>query len=291
MSRAFDSVHPAVSLLYFGSVLGFGAVVMHPALLVAGFFGALCCSVTLLGGRETLRRLAWIAPVALAALIFNPAFNHRGVTILAYLPSGNPLTLESLIFGLASGWMLSAVLLWCACLSHVMTSDKVLYLFGRAAPSLSLLLSMTLRSIPRFRRQARRIAQAQQGLYGPPKGLLGRVRAGAGTLSILLTWALENAVDTADSMRARGYGLRGRTAFSLYRLERRDKGLLLFLAAALLLTGALGAWGGLKWTYYPALGGTLDWRTALAVCAYLTICLIPVWLERKEERVWSRWNI
>ncbi|MBU5625984.1 energy-coupling factor transporter transmembrane protein EcfT [Oscillibacter sp. MSJ-2] len=291
MSRAFDSVHPAVSLLYFGSVLGFGAVVMHPALLAVGFFGALCCAVTLLGRRETLRRLAWIAPVGLMALILNPAFNHRGVTILTYLPSGNPLTLESLAFGLASAWMLSSVLLWCACLSHVMTSDKVLYLFGRAAPSLSLLLSMTLRFIPRFRRQAQRIAQAQRGLFGPPRGLLDRVRAGAGTLSILLTWALENAVETADSMRARGYGLPERTAFSLYRLETRDKSLLLLLSALLALTAATAAWGGLKWTYYPALGGTLDWLTALSVCAYLSICLVPVCLERKEERIWSRLNI
>lgn len=41
-------------------------------------------------------------------------------------------------------------------------------------------------------------------------------------LSILVTWALENAIETSDSMRSRGYGLHGRTAFSIYRLTRRD---------------------------------------------------------------------
>ena len=41
--------------------------------------------------------------------------------------------------------------------------------------------------------------------------------------SIMVTWSLENAIETADSMRSRGYGLPGRTAFSIYRFDDRDK--------------------------------------------------------------------
>lgn len=33
----------------------------------------------------------------------NPAFSHEGRTILRYLPSGNPLTLESILYGIAQG--------------------------------------------------------------------------------------------------------------------------------------------------------------------------------------------
>ena len=39
---------------------------------------------------------------ALLAAVVNPAFVHQGVTILTYLPSGNPLTLESILYGLAA---------------------------------------------------------------------------------------------------------------------------------------------------------------------------------------------
>ena len=33
----------------------------------------------------------------------------------------------------------------------------------------------------------------------------------------------ENAIETSDSMRSRGYGLKGRTAFSIYHFTRKDK--------------------------------------------------------------------
>lgn len=72
----------------------------------------------------------------------NLAFNHQGATILAYLPSGNPLTLESIAYGFAAAAMLAAVVLWFSCWNTVMTSDKLMHLFGRVVPALSLLLSM-----------------------------------------------------------------------------------------------------------------------------------------------------
>ena len=42
-------------------------------------------------------------------------------------------------------------------------------------------------------------------------------------------------METADSMKGRGYGLPGRTAFSVYRFTRRDGAAL----ACLLATGAM----------------------------------------------------
>lgn len=62
-------------------------------------------------------------------------------------------------------------------------------------------------------------------------------------LSILVTWALENAIETSDSMRSRGYGLKGRTAFSIYKFTKKDKGLLAVMAA-LFLVFATGCMNG-----------------------------------------------
>ena len=89
--------------------------------------------------------------VALLAAGFNPLFNHEGATILGYWPSGNPLTLESVLYGGGTALMLLAALGWFSCLNRVMTADKWMCLVGRALPTLSLLLSMTLRLVPRFR--------------------------------------------------------------------------------------------------------------------------------------------
>ncbi len=48
----------------------------------------------------------------------------------------------------------------------------------------------------------------------------------------MVTWSLENAIETADSMRARGYGLPGRTSFSIYRFDSRDSSALAWLVSA-----------------------------------------------------------
>ena len=220
----------------------------------------------------------------------NPAFVHQGVTILTYLPSGNPLTLESILYGLAAALLLASVVLWFRCFSTVMTSDKFIYLFGRVIPALSLVLSMTLRFVPRFRRQFRAVSQAQRymGRDTASGGLVQRGKNAMKVFSVLVTWSLESAIDTADSMRSRGYGQPGRTAFSIYRLDDRDRSLLLWLGfcGLYLLVGALSR--GLYFQYYPLLlGAPAQPLTISFFAVYLLLCLTPAamsWASRRRFR-------
>ncbi len=288
---AFSGCHPAINFLYFALVLVFTMCFLHPVSLVASLGTALAYASYLKGGRAIRSGLKILVPMMLMAAILNPAFNHEGVTILTYLPSGNPLTLESILRGLAGALMLAAVITWFQCYSAVMTSDKFVYLFGRIIPALSLVLSMTLRFIPKFRAQLSVVTQAQRclGRDVSQGGVFQRVRTGITILSILITWSLENAIETADSMKSRGYGLPGRTAFSIYRFDQRDRGLLLWL----LLWGAVvvAGWitGGLAWQYAPVMQGALWGLWPLAVqVAYLALCLTPILLNRKEDRTWKQ---
>lgn len=287
MRDTFSRYHPLVNMLYFALVLLFSMFLMHPASLVISLTGALAYASSLRGWRAAGRSFVRLLPIPLLAAVINPLFSHEGATILTYLPGGNPLTLESILYGLGAAALLAAVLTWFSCFTAVMTSDKFIYLFGRVIPALSLVLSMTLRFVPRFRRQLRAVSEARQGMGRDDSGLLGQMRGAVSVFSTMVTWSLENAIDTADSMKSRGYGLPGRTSFSIYRLEGRDRAALAWLGWCGFYL-ACGAWaGGFSWRYYPTVkGGTVTPLTVSFWLAYLALCLTPVFLHAVSERRW-----
>lgn len=259
---------------------------MHPLSLCVSLLCA-CVYGWKLNGSKALRfQIVYMLPVMLMATIVNMAFNHEGATILLYLPTGNPLTLESILYGLAAAVMLAAVITWFSCYTAVFTSDKFVYLFGRIIPALSLVLSMTLRFVPRFKQQFRQTAEARRcvGRSIWAGSLSSRIKNGAAVLSIMVTWSLENAIETADSMKSRGYGLPGRTAFSIYQFDVRDKHMLVWLlfCGLYVLSGALA--GGLRWQYYPVMQGV--WHISFHL-VYLALCLTPVICDLWEDRKWK----
>ena len=287
----FSSYHPIINFLYFVLVLVFTMFFMHPISLLISLGSSLTYAIYLNGRKAVRFSLIYMLPMMLLAAVTNPVFNHAGVTILLYLPTGNPLTLESMIYGVASAFMLAAVITWFSCYSAVMTSDKFVYLFGRMVPALSLILSMTLRFVPKFKAQFQVVSQAQAcvGRDMDNGSFVQRIRHAVTIISIMVTWSLENAIETADSMKSRGYGLKGRTAFSIYRFDDRDKTVLLWL----LLCGfyILCGWaaGGLTWQYYPMVKGVLGGVFPISFqLAYLALCLTPVLLNRLEDQKWKR---
>ena len=288
---AFSACHPAVNFLYFTLVIAFTMFLMQPWCLLISLACALTYHICLRGLKGARAALWYLLPTMGMAAVLNPAFNHEGTTVLAHLPSGAPLTLESVLYGLAAAVMLAAVITWFACYTEVMTSDKFIYLFGRLIPSLSLVLSMALRFVPRFKAQFHAVREAQEAMgRGISHGKVSqRLKNAVTILSILVTWALENAVATADSMKSRGYGLPGRTAFSIYPLTHRDKLLMTWLCAcgAYLLCG--WAAGGLSWRWFPSLdGASVTPLNMTLLLAYLALCLTPVLLDRKEAWTWAR---
>lgn len=287
----FSSYHPVINFLYFALVLLFSMFFMHPASLTISLLCAMIYSIYLNGRRAVRFQLFCLLPMMLLAAVVNPAFNHEGATLLMYLPSGNPLTLESILYGLSAAAMLAAVILWFSCYTAVMTSDKFVYLFGRVIPALSLVLSMTLRFVPKFKTQLHTVSEAQRcvGRDVSNGSLVQRLRNAVTILSIMLTWALENAIETADSMKSRGYGLPGRTAFSIYRFDDRDRAVLGWLAFCgfYILSGWLA--GGLYWRYYPTVkSATISPLTISFQLVYLALCLTPVLLNLQEDCFWKR---
>ena len=286
---AFSSCHPIINFLFFTLVLLFSMCLMHPVYLVISLTGALTYDIYLKGRKAVRFAVMGLFPMAAVAALVNPAFNHEGQAILTYLPSGNPLTLESMLYGAAAAVMLASVVLWFSGYNEVMTSDKFVYLFGRVIPALSLVLSMALRFIPKFRAQMQVVSEAQACIGRDTKNgsVLRRVGNAVKIFSIVVTWSLENAIETADSMRSRGYGLPGRTAFSIYRFDDRDKAVLAWLifCGAYLISGWMA--GGTCFRYYPTVrAAALTPMTVSFMLVYLMLVLTPVILDRKEDRLW-----
>ncbi|MGI5963309.1 MAG: energy-coupling factor transporter transmembrane protein EcfT [Lawsonibacter sp.] len=284
MTDAFSRYHPAVNATWFALVLVGVVTSFHPALLLIALGCGLAWSIQL--GLHW-RPLSLFALFLLAA-VCNPLFTHAGVTILCYFPNGNPLTLESILFGLGAGGMLltAAVLLRCG--GAVLTADKWMCLMGRALPILSLLLSMALRFFPQTQRRLTQTTTAQRQAGQQGHTPLARARQVVRQISALIFWSLEAALTTADSMESRGYGLPGRTAYTNYRLEHRDRNALGWLA---LLGGYLflmALHGNLAWRYYPSLRwAPLDLWTVSALADWAVLCALPLYLNWKEDRAWT----
>ena len=285
MRDYFGRLHPGINFIYFAAVILFSMFFMHPVFLAISLLGGFAYSVVLNAKKALLFSLRFLLPMLLVMAIINPLLNHAGATILLYV-NDNTLTLESCVYGLAAAVMLASVLLWFSCSNAVMTSDKLTYLFGRVIPSLSLVFSMVLRFVPRFKSQIQVIGNAQKCIgRGVDKGsLITRAKNGMKILSMLTTWALENGITTADSMRARGYGLPGRTSFHLFRFDSRDKSILLLLLV-LISTVFFGFFTGENnIRYFPSIVmRPITMGSIIADTAYLLLCAFPLLINAVLE--------
>ena len=114
-----------------------------------------------------------------------------------------------------------------------------------------------------------------------------RVRTGITILSILITWSLENAIETADSMKSRGYGTKRRTAFSIYTWNKRDSCALIYLLALGVCVIISSMCGNLFWRYFPDIRGmTNQLFSVLTYIAFAGICITPIFIDGKEALYW-----
>lgn len=286
----FSRYHPLVNFTYFVLVFAFSMMLTHPVSQIVSLVCAVVCGISVCGKKGIFFSLKYSLPVLLLTAFVNPAFSHAGVTILTYLPTGNPLTLESILYGISSGCMLAAILCWFMCFNEVITSDKFIYLFGRIIPVLSLLLSITLRFVPKLKEQIDTVSESQKciGRDVSQGSVFRRIRNAVTVLSIVVTWSLENAIETADSMKSRGYGLKGRTAFSVYRFEERDRNMLIWLVfcGVYVMCGKIS--GIFEWRYFPSIAGFPVIPFSVGFHAvYFMMCITPAVINRLEECRWK----
>jgi energy-coupling factor transport system permease protein len=230
----------------------------------------------------------WGLMMFAVTVFINPLFNHNGATVLLVI-NDNPITLEATLYGIVSGLMIIGIIYWFRTFSQIMTSDKLLYLLGSVSPKFALILSMTLRYIPLFEKQTQKVINAQQalGLY-KDNDLVGKIRGGIRVFSVMVTWVLENGVITSDSMTARGYGIKKRTHFSIFKFRRQDIVLTAttIILFAVILTGIL--LGSVDFRFYPTIvKAESDIISFITYISYGILAFFPTITEAEEKIRWK----
>ena len=290
----FECCHPAVNLVYFAAVIGGTVCFRHPMYLAISLICAFLYSVKRNGRRGVVLGFCMALLVVGTGLLYS-SYHHFGVTNLRQNFIGNQITLESLVYGLILGGVLAGVVLWMSCVYAVFSTDKVVYLLGRASPRLALFLSQLLRLIPEVGAQARKLHVAQQGIgRGLRQGyVLRRWKNGLRMFSMLVTWTVETLAAASDSMRSRGSGRKGRTAFSTYRFDNRDRAFVVGLFACLTVVWMGAALGQTGMRCNPR----IIWNPVTPLSwifwgVYTLLCLLPggleVWTEYRFRRARTR---
>lgn len=324
MTDEFSRYHPVVNLIFYLLVLGTTMFQMSVGLVFISLFSAVVYYF-MLKKTEGLKYCAVVVGIIIVSAIINPLFSHKGGTLLFYLFTGNPVTLESIIYGLISAIIIGAMLLWFSTFNQVMGVERILGAIGKVLPNVSLLITMIMRFIPQYTRHQRKVSmvnKVNKRNYGEKINLLNRektekenviearkrqkkknyieackkqkkkngidkiidsIKEGSRTFSITTTWALENSIYTADSMKARGFGTGRRTNYSNYKFQKRDYLLMGWLVILWLVVVFSLEREKVYTYYYPFIQVK---NNMVVYLMYGLLCLTPVLINVKEEIRW-----
>lgn len=280
----FATYHPAVPFVCLTCALVLAMALMQPVFVALSCVGAVVCSCVVRGGRATWSTARWALVLAAVVAVANLLFSASGATELFRIGS-RAFTAEALVFGCCAGGMLAAVILWCGCFGSCMSTDAVLALAGNAAPTVSLVISQTVRLFSQYLRRGRAIADVQAAVTSAAapdrtERLHGHLRI----VSVLMGWGMEDGIVRSDAMRARGYECgRRRTTYRRYRFGRSDAAP---VAATVVLT-VLTVWCAVVpcagFSFYPTVTAPAAWWAYLPYAALMV--LSPI-LAAREAWQW-----
>lgn len=280
--KEFMRCHPIVNLIYYLLVIGFSVTVMHPAYLLVSLIGSLIFYGLINGAKSTVKMALVAILLIIFTAVFNALFNHAGETVLLRFQNGNALTKESIVFGAISGIMLGCVFVWFLTLTKVMTSEKIMHIFGNILPGMSLLISMILKFVPEIREKVKNINKSRVAL-GIKESKIKKMK---NIFRVLIATSLEDGVITADSMKARLYGGGRRTNYSNYKFLKKD----ITLISLMVILGGAILWaiisGTAKAVYFPKTDiSQLEFIPFIVFCI---LVILPIAFEAREGLKWKK---
>lgn len=289
IKKEFETYNPLVIFIYFAAVIGIGVCMSSLFIIIAFTICGWAYSIYLKGSKALKTNIIMTVPVVLFITVFNTLFIHQGNTMIFYI-NNNPITIEALVFGIFSGLMLSNVLIWFSSFNRVVNGEMIMYLFSRLSSFFGLLISMILRYIPLLKKRYEDISAGQRCIYqGDEKKGMARYKTFLSKISILTSWSLESSIESADSMAARGYGLKGRTGFVLYRISVRDVAMISLVVILTASAVYLALSGNDQMVFYPEIDiPEIGSRGIISGIIFMILAMIPVITDIVGEFKWKK---
>lgn len=274
----FSKFNPYVTFLFFILQILLTLMVFNPCYLALSLFSAVLYKIRLDGKGGAVFFLKFCPVLIVVTAVFNMLFVHYGMTVLFNLFDMN-YTLESLFYGFCQGVMFSAVTMWFSCYSKVVTAEKFLAVFGRIAPNSSLVFSMVLSFIPRLIENSREISDAHMLIDNSDSRLKKSIK----NFSALLTLTLEQSVETADSMKARGFGGK-RSSYSKYPFSVIDAVCIVLSAILFVILCVMKSLGKMIFIFEPMI--KMSDFSPFAFVLFLVFSFLPVIINLTEDMRW-----
>ena len=318
--NALNKYHPAVPALYICAAIVMSMLAFHPVYLMFSLCAACAYNAAFCGARTFAKQLAWQIPLAVIVAVANGIISAAGSTELFKI-GAHAFYAEGFAYGACMGVMLVAVLQWFSFAGSVLTSDKIMQLTGKFAPTLGLMLTMIMRLIPQFLRRGKQISNVREantcahvgaanvgeantcahaGAVNVAAANLGegaytennardrvsakRLAPHANTLTLLMSWGMEDSLEMSASMLARGWSsTRKRTSYTRSEIRTADFALLMVLAVLATASVALIVVACSQFNFYPRMSTLVFWWGYVPYVAFL---LVPAVLEVREVLLW-----
>ncbi|SFB13508.1 MULTISPECIES: energy-coupling factor transporter transmembrane component T [unclassified Bacillus (in: firmicutes)] len=292
MENRFERLHPIVNFIYYAGALTLLILLLHPIFSGAAFVVILFIHFVQDRFKGLKQWLIFMVMSGSLIFLFNPLFNERGRHVL-FVVSEHHITLEAVVYGGMTALSIMGVIALFVSYNLVMTPNKLLFLFSKLLPQFAVLLMLTLRFIPLMRRRLEEITvvQSSKGLSLAQGTWRSKARIGMQYIQVLLTFSLEEAIQTADSMKARGYGQKKRTSYDFFILNKIDIASMFFLILLLVIVFYGRFIGHGQLVIYPLMEKiSLQGNEIVFLITYMMFLSFPLLIEIGGKVRWKLFN-
>lgn len=247
-----------------------------PVFVALNIFCSVCSSLVLLGKSRTWTSLRYGLFLFFTVILINMMINSRGATVILVFWRVK-ITLESLLYGMCTGGILISMFLWINCFGSFFNMQKLMFVFYRIMPKVAVMLSMATKTFGDIKKRISTINMVRRvdaNKYN--KGIIDQFKMISNLSTSLLSWTLEDSVETIYSMKSRGYGNAKRTYYKKYNFRSYDfVAIIVFLVCIILQI--LFSYKNAYIEYYPTIN--LSRINPIAYFSYAVAVLFPVIVE------------
>lgn len=278
----FQQFHPITVIVYYSILLVMATMTQHPIVIGLVLIAGLTHHILTMTARATGRMLVYDFFVGILLLLISIAFKHNGITPLFFW-NDQAVTKEVLFWAICLGLLFMLLhTIYENALYHLAT-DRLLFACRLIWPAFGLFISMLMRFLPTVQHRFRQMHNAQKTIgYYATASLFDKGIGLVKTIYEATAWAFEQCFHKSDTMRARGYHLKKKSVFHLYRWHKEDS---LVVAIWIICTGALFLdFHRVAFYYFPETKAVEI--PISAIILVIIIAWLPVMIDLKERFKW-----